>query len=1107
MEKPSLYKKFLLPGILLFFLILFNGCAGNNSKPTSPVSIDLQFKELPALNQEVSLEISISSLISLEDVHAKIILPPELALVSGETEWKFDLEPGQINKTEILLLANQLGETQIQVEATGQQGISISGNKKIIYINVQTDTASISTEPFSQVPTSGPDVTSSTPKMEAPVQIDLYPASELKLGEAFTLLSKAITQQSADVCDLKLLVPENVQIISGATTWSGSVVEGQEISLTNSLMISAAGDYTFVADILCSTEDFTFGRQKIFKVTATDTEINTLNILETQNASPDLPSQDLGGWRQPKPLDSPDTSSSLFKFESDNTTPQNETAPEEPINVQTFGGTVRVYGWFSYLDQNSNSLPVRDARIEIWDVDAGPSYQKLTTVYTDNSGYYSASVSNSDSSGSNGQDIFVKVLTTDDFSVKVTNFSGNIYFADTEVTNDVPDGDYYVGNRVVTDATRRMSYFIYDKIANDAYDYFFDLGWISNYNLQVNWDPNNTSDGTHYHFGGSIDLLGGDRWDEDVILHEYGHFVMYKTYAAYPNSPSCDPHSWGIHSSQGCALTEGWANFIQGAIQGHQDYVDTEDQILHIYMEPPSPAAHHPEDEGAVAASLWDIFDVGSSESWDTLTNGITGIWDVFNNYEPNTIIEFNSDWVSSSNGNDCKVYNILNHLLITVTNPCIPYTLTISKNEAGSGTVTSSPAGINCGSTCSYGFSEGTVVTLTATPAAGFTFTGWVGVCSGTGSCQVTMTAAASITANFTQNPINVQASDGTYTDKVRVSWIASSGATTYNVYRAVNTTDRKSLLGSPTGTAFGDTTATPGLTYYYWVKACNGVNCTVYSTANTGWRNFPAPTGLQGSDGTYTDKVQVSWNPISGATTYNVYRATSASGTKSLLGSPAGTAFADTTATPGPTYYYFVKACMGANCSGYSTTDTGWRNLSAPANLQASDGTFTDKVRVSWTASSGATSYNVYRATSATTTKSLVGSLAGVTFYDTTATPGVTYTYWVKVCNGASCSVYSISNTGWRNLSTPTNLQASDGTYTDKVRVSWNSSSGATSYKVYRATSGTTTKSLLGSPAGTAFADITATPGLTYTYWVKACRGTLCSVYSTVNTGWRKP
>ena len=143
-------------------------------------------------------------------------------------------------------------------------------------------------------------------------------------------------------------------------------------------------------------------------------------------------------------------------------------------------------------------------------------------------------------------------------------------------------------------------------------------------------------------------------------------------------------------------------------------------------MEPPSPAAHHPEDEGAVAASLWDIFDVGSSESWDTLTNGITGIWDVFNNYEPNTIIEFNSDWVSSSNGNDCKVYNILNHLLITVTNPCIPYTLTISKNEAGSGTVTSSPAGINCGSTCSYGFSEGTVVTLTATPAAGFTFTGW---------------------------------------------------------------------------------------------------------------------------------------------------------------------------------------------------------------------------------------------------------------------------------------------------------------------------------------------------------------------------------------------
>jgi len=250
----------------------------------------------------------------------------------------------------------------------------------------------------------------------------------------------------------------------------------------------------------------------------------------------------------------------------------------------------------------------------------------------------------------------------------------------------------------------------------------------------------------------------------------------------------------------------------------------------------------------------------------------------------------------------------------------------------------------------------------------------------------------------------------------------------------------------------------------------------------------------------------VLVSWSASSGATSYKVYRATSATGTKSLLGSPMGTSFNDTTATPAVTYTYWVMACNGANCSDYSASTTGWQKLSLPTNLQASDGTYTTKVLVSWSASSGATSYKVYRATSATGIKSLLGSPTGTSFNDTTATPAVTYTYWVMACNGANCSDYSAYTTGWQKLSPPTNLQASDGTDTDKVLVSWSASNGATSYKVYRATSATGTKSLLGSPTGTSFNDTTATPGVTYTYWVVAYRGTSYSGYSASNTGWRK-
>ena len=54
--------------------------------------------------------------------------------------------------------------------------------------------------------------------------------------------------------------------------------------------------------------------------------------------------------------------------------------------------------------------------------------------------------------------------------------------------------------------------------------------------------------------------------------------------------------------------------------------------------------------------------------------------------------------------------------------------TLTVVKSGGGSGTVTSNPAGINCGSDCSASFTNGTSVTLTATPASGSTFAGWEG-------------------------------------------------------------------------------------------------------------------------------------------------------------------------------------------------------------------------------------------------------------------------------------------------------------------------------------------------------------------------------------------
>ncbi|TAM52008.1 MAG: hypothetical protein EPN53_06280, partial [Acidobacteria bacterium] len=78
-------------------------------------------------------------------------------------------------------------------------------------------------------------------------------------------------------------------------------------------------------------------------------------------------------------------------------------------------------------------------------------------------------------------------------------------------------------------------------------------------------------------------------------------------------------------------------------------------------------------------------------------------------------------------------------------------YVLTVATSGTGAGSVGSSPAGISCGAVCAAPFAAGTVVTLTANPDPSSSFAGWSGEgCSGTGTCQVTMSRARSVTAAF---------------------------------------------------------------------------------------------------------------------------------------------------------------------------------------------------------------------------------------------------------------------------------------------------------------------------------------------------------------------
>ena len=101
--------------------------------------------------------------------------------------------------------------------------------------------------------------------------------------------------------------------------------------------------------------------------------------------------------------------------------------------------------------------------------------------------------------------------------------------------------------------------------------------------------------------------------------------------------------------------------------------------------------------------------------------------------------------------------------------------TSTLTVTTLGNGAVTSSVAGIDCGADCTEAYVAGTLVTLTATPAAGSAFSGWSGACAGTGDCTLTLDAAQGVGATFNLRPAVSAGGDrtcGLHSDGTLACW-----------------------------------------------------------------------------------------------------------------------------------------------------------------------------------------------------------------------------------------------------------------------------------------------------------------------------------------------
>jgi len=213
-------------------------------------------------------------------------------------------------------------------------------------------------------------------------------------------------------------------------------------------------------------------------------------------------------------------------------------------------------------------------------------------------------------------------------------------------------------------------------------------------------------------------------------------------------------------------------------------------------------------------------------------------------------------------------------------------------------------------------------------------------------------------------------------------------------------------------------------------------------------------APTGINAAAQS-SSSIRVSWNPSSGATYYKVYYGTSSSSITILASDTVTEAFFNHTGLqPNTIYYYRVAATNSAGDSGYSTSTSARTKLETPTGIFASPYSLTISNTITWGPVTGATSYKIYSGTSNTTVTTLLSTITGTTFYhhsNNGARGGTLYYYRVVAYNNsAGDSDYSSIVSALTLPEPPTNIRATPQTSTS-IRVSWNASTGATSYIIY--------------------------------------------------------
>lgn len=330
-----------------------------------------------------------------------------------------------------------------------------------------------------------------------------------------------------------------------------------------------------------------------------------------------------------------------------------------------------------------------------------------------------------------------------------------------------------------------------------------------------------------------------------------------------------------------------------------------------------------------------------------------------------------------------------------------------------------------------------------------------------------------------------------------VTLSWDQIPGAVRYKIYRGLGE-EPASVVGTvnaPSGVTcvWTDKSLSENTSYRYRVSAVIGTvegELSAWVSVTTSLRApTSAPSGVTVNEVAATE-ILLTWDSLSGASSYYLYRSTDADGTYTKVKEVSEPSVRDTELTPLTTYYYQVT---GVNEDGEGPRSTAVSattrvNLGTPSSISAMPVSSTS-ITVSWDSVTEATGYTIYRSSSASGVYTSRGTSDSASYTDTGLTPSFTYYYKVAASNSDGDGPLSSSAYATTLFEAPTGVSAIAAS-TSSITLSWNTVSGVSSYYINRSTTEEGTYTLVTSTPGTSYTDTDLSPGTSYYYKVQGYR-----------------